>query len=408
MGVQTINGRSPITLDQRSDRAATEHPLRIAHLLAGGSYGGLESVVSSLTRGLVERGHDCEVFAILDPGLSAENTFLDEIRRAGVRITPLQVGHRSYLRERRVLSELLSRSSPDLLHTHGYRADVQGIAAARRSRVPSVSTAHGFAGGNLKNRFFEYLQVRSLRRADRVIGVSGPIVERLERSGVPADRLDCVPNAWEPSVPLLPRATARGLLGLDCLRPVIGWVGRLSGEKGCDLFVRAIAATRVTETVACIVGDGPERASMESLARELRIVDRIHFAGAVPLASRIFSAFDVFCLSSRTEGTPIVLLEAMNARIPVVATRVGGVPYMLTMAEGWLAERVDPVAIAESLDKAIEKGIEQTVRVEAASERVRRRYAVGPWIDRYIGIYTELTARPHPVRVSDHREHLDR
>ncbi|MBY0401154.1 glycosyltransferase [Myxococcota bacterium] len=350
--------------------------------------------MSSLTRGLVSLGHECHVLAILDVGEMRGNPFLEEIDQAGVRVTTLQLGNRAYLRERRTLVDLLRRLQPDVLHTHGYRADVQGVAAARRARVPIISTAHGFCGGGWKNRLFEHLQERTLAQADRVVAVSRPIVERLQKRGVAPERLRWIANAWEPSGPALAREEARHLLGLAPSARVIGWVGRLSHEKGGDTFVRAVAGLRSAGVVACLIGDGPERVPLERLAKKLGISDQIRFVGVVARASRVIPAFDAFCLSSRTEGTPIALLEAMSARVPVVATRVGGVPDVVGPAEGWLVEAVDPAAMADVLDEALMSTTESARRVEAASERLRTHFAVAPWLDRYVEIYSELAKGP--------------
>ncbi len=373
-----------------ADTRMDPRSLRVVHLLAGGAYGGLESVVSSLTRGLRARGHDCRVVAILDGDSDARSPLLDELRAAEVLVVPLRVGNRAYLRERRALSALFTEMKPDVVHTHGYRADFQGIAAARRAGFPAVSTVHGFTGGDWKNSLFEWLQERSLARADRVAAVSRPIVARLVRRGVDASRIRWIANAWEPWLPPMSRAQARQRLGLASDQRVVGWVGRLSPEKGADVLVRAMASVTTAGAVACLVGDGPERDRLDQLGRELGISDRLYFAGSVPQAARVYGAFDVFCLSSRTEGTPIALLEAMNARVPIVATRVGGVPDVVGDAEARLVDSEDPPALAGAIDAACSSAASSGGLVEAAAQRLQRDFAIAPWIDRYLQLYAEV------------------
>src|SRR6185503_10335621 len=149
----------------------------------------------------------------------------------------------------------------------------------------------------------------------------------LSESGVPPDRIRLMPNAWSGEAPL-PREVAREKLGLPQNGWIIGWVGRLSGEKGPDVMLRAFRRLP-PEAQLSVVGDGPLRTSLEGEARAENLGDRVRWHGSVPDAGRLMTAFDAVALSSRTEGTPMTVLEAMAAGVPVVATSVGGVPDLL-------------------------------------------------------------------------------
>ena len=133
----------------------------------------------------------------------------------------------------------------------------------------------------------------------------------------------------------LSRADARRALGLPATGLIAGWVGRLSREKGIDVFIDALASLTDRTIHAAILGDGPERTT-ESARAESIAPSRFRWLGAVPDAARYFAAFDLFVLSSRTEGLPMVMLEAMAAGIPIVATNVGGIPDLLSSSEGML------------------------------------------------------------------------
>src|SRR5213075_3189165 len=130
-------------------------------------------------------------------------------------------------------------SSPDVVHSHGYRADVIDALFLRR-RVPIVTTVHGFTGGDLKNRFYQWLQCRAYRRFDAVVAVSRLLSRELaERIGT--SRLHLVPNAYSCASETLGRAAARSALGLPNDAVLVGWVGRLSPEKGPDVLLEALA-----------------------------------------------------------------------------------------------------------------------------------------------------------------------
>jgi len=288
------------------------------------------------------------VAAVVEPGSSEAHPFIEQLQALGVRVTPVTVGARNYGREYRLLSALVRDLDPGVVHTHGYRSDVIGGAAARAHRVPIVSTVHGFTGGGNRNRFYEWVQSVALRRADAVIAVSAPLVERLAADGIDRDKIRCVPNGFVPVVDAIPRTEARRMLGIRSDALVVGWVGRLSKEKGPDVMLEALAASNPRWQLS-IVGAGDQTESLRLQAERLHITDRIAWHGPLANAGSLLTAFDAFVLSSRTEGTPITLLEAMYAGVPIVATRVGGVPDVVTSSQAILVPSEAPEMIARAL-----------------------------------------------------------
>ncbi len=357
----------------------------ILHVVAPGAFGGIESVLRMLAAGQTELGHRVGVVGVLDDA-SGPQPFEEVVDGTGAEFIPLRFARRRYLQERRGLQALFMERSPDVVHTHGYRADVQARSAARAARAASVSTVHGFTGGDWKNRLYERLQERALRRADAVIAVSRPIRERLRGAGVPESRIHVIRNAWSPASQL-PAVEARSRLGLPADGFVVGWVGRLSHEKGCDVFLQAMAAVRDLPITACIIGEGVERPALERTSRELGVSDRVHWAGAVGDAFEVFPAFDALALSSRTEGTPIVLFEAMNAEVPIIATSVGGVPDVLSPSEAWLTPPERPDLFAAALRSLHANPQSGTCRARAARQKLADEYTVEPWLEAYDRVY---------------------
>jgi glycosyltransferase involved in cell wall biosynthesis len=366
------------------------HPatLTILHIAAPGPVGGLESVVLDLTSGLEQAGHRVVLAAVLD----AEPGGHPVIRRAadrGVEVRPLVVARRGYVRECRQLREAIKQLGPDVIHTHGYRADLVGGLAARRSGVPWLSTVHGFIGGDRKNRIYEWLQVRSYRRAQAIVAVSGPIQSRLVKDGVPAAHVRLLPNAWAPR-PILARDEARHRLGITGRDPVIGWVGRLSREKGADVLLEALAQLPHRRWSASIIGEGRERPALEAQARRLGIANLVQWHGLIPDAAEVYSAFDTWVLSSRTEGMPIALFEALAAGVPAVVTRVGGVPDVVSTNEALLVPSDDARALAAAIDEQLSDAIGGQQRAGQARRRLATVFAPGPWIDAHESLYRTL------------------
>jgi glycosyltransferase involved in cell wall biosynthesis len=316
---------------------------------------------------------------------------VDALARALVTVHVRRFPGRSYIAERRAIASLCRTVAPDIVHTHGYRADVVDAGAARRMGVATVTTVHGFTGGNRKNRLYEYVQIRAFRKFDAVVAVSRPLARLLARRGVQEARLRTIVNAWRPVGLPLPRDEARRALGVPSDDWRLGFVGRLSAEKGPDVLVDAASQLEPAVSLS-FIGEGRERGVLEARARTRGFGARVTWHGTVPDAARVLPAFDAIVLSSRTEGTPIVLFEAMAAGVPIVATAVGGVPDVVTDREAILVPAEDPDALAEAIRSVRADPVSAATRAAAARQRLADRYATGPWLAAYEAVYREVVS----------------
>jgi len=344
-----------------------------------------------LARGHSEMGHRVCVAALIDPA-GGVFPFLDALEADGIRTARVSLPTRAYRKERAAVRALCLESKPDVVHTHGYRSDVVDAGVARSLGIPVVSTVHGFTGGGLRNRIYEWVQERAFRDFDAVVAVSQPIVDRLVGRRVARNRIRLIANAFDGAAAVLERRAARERLGLERDEFTVGWVGRLSAEKGADVLLEAIPL--LTEPLAvAIVGGGPDAASLRERAERLGIGDQLRWLGVVPGAGALVAAFDVFVLSSRTEGIPIVLLEAAAAEVPIVATSVGGVPSMFPDGEIVQVPPDDPRAIAAAVDAVRADPEAAKRRARLARERVERDFAPRPWLERYEELYRSVAGR---------------
>jgi len=250
---------------------------------------------------------------------------------------------------------LLDRFQPDLYQSHGYKGSFLGCRA-RRGALRWQAVFHGFTWENWRVRLYHALDARWLRRADEVVVVSRPFGRELARRGVQTDRIRWVPNAIAP-LPSVPR-DARLRRDLGAAAPadfLVGCIGRLSPEKGPDIFIRALAlaAAGRPHLRAVLVGDGPLRDACRRLIAESNLADRVRLAGFTDNPAAIYPQLDLLVIPSRSEGLPTVLLEAMQTGVPVVSTRVGGVPDLVRDGEtALLAPLNDPPALAAAIGRA--------------------------------------------------------
>jgi glycosyltransferase involved in cell wall biosynthesis len=349
-------------------------------------------VVRDLAIGQRANGHRVCVLALLDLG-GEDHPLVRELVAADVEVSAVGLAPRAYRAERSAVRELIARFRPQVVHTHGARVDVLDAPVARRAGVPTVTTVHGFTGGDWKNRLYEYLQLRAFRRNNAVIAVSATLAKQLVASGIQRDLVHTVPNAWAGSWQPASPNEARALMGVSGARgPVIGWVGRLTREKGADVFIEAIARLADLAPTCVIVGDGPERARLEQLAAKLGARERVRWTGVVRDADRLLTAFDVLALSSRTEGTPMILFEAIAAGVPVVASAVGGIPDVVGDTEAILVPSEDVDALAAALRRVLSDPDGAHNRATAASSRLAKHFGPGPWLERYYAIYRRVIA----------------
>lgn len=352
----------------------------VVHVIAPAAFGGIESVVLHLTRTL-RHSSSCVVVAALG-GVSAEHPWVRLIMEQGTPVLFGPPGLYGKWTEHRWLRNILLHHDTTVVHSHGYRADI----AAMRARVPGcrwVSTVHGFTGANWRVRAFERIDRHVLRRADRVICVSTRLSEELAAWGVPADKLRVIRNAPRPTQ-LLPREAARHALGLRRHGIIVGWVGRFSAEKGPDRLASVLPTEDASPLIA-LVGDGPLREStMRSLAHHPW---GAHWFAPRSDVAKLLPAFDILLLTSRSEGMPMIVLEAMAAGVPVVAFDVGDVRYAVNDETGWLVPADDEPAFAMALSAALNSPTTRGERGLAAARLIASQFSSDEWVQQHLNCY---------------------
>ena len=252
-----------------------------------------------------------------------------------------------------------------------------------RSRVVVVEHLPmpiGSAPGRLLKR------ATSRRLAAHLAVGSGAAREVERMCGLPSGTVRPVPNGVPTPVPTHPAAHRTD-------GPVVGAVGRLDRQKGLDVLVRAVAELPDVQLV--LVGDGPERTALEQLGRDLGLGTRLHITGWVEDPRSWLAGLDVMALPSRFEGLPLVLLEAMHAGLPVVATGVGSIPDALIDREtGLLVPPDDAAALREALRALLADTAQRCSMGAAARERARHRFTTRVMAASYEKVYDEILAVP--------------
>jgi glycosyltransferase involved in cell wall biosynthesis len=380
------------------DRTQDSHPdrMRIIYVVNNLVIGGAERHLTRLLGALYSSDQwDVSVYC-----LERKGPYLKTMEAMGIEV----VGPSTPWSARRVPSALLAlyrylrQERPLIVHAYLIEAGVLGAMAARLARVPFVLTCRRYVHAFRGQQFRRYRVMTAImdRCSDVVIAVCEAACEQAIHEGTPAEKVIVVEN----SVPLTREVPPRGnLFNGD---PVIGSVGSLHVRKGYRYLIEAtpLVLTELPEARFVLVGGGPERPRLEQLAAELGVAGRVQFLGQRTDISDLLPGFDVFVLPSITEGMPNAVLEAMAAGIPVVASRVGGVPEIVQDGEtGLLVEPESPSDLACSLVRLGRNAPLRLALRQRALAVVTSRFNPQREVDETEAVYFQLLQQ-HPRRWS--------
>ena len=293
------------------------------------------------------------------------------------------------------LKRVIEDVKPDIIHTHRYKEILLGAILSPTSVPRHVITIHGYeppAGllARLKSVVSNTLCIgAAIARGGRFIVVADHLRTRF---GIPRRRCVTIHNGIQ--IPEQPRGDREHKSSHQSKVAVIGWVGRMVPVKGLSTLLNAVAEMAWTPPPELLlVGDGPERASLELLAKSLGISERVRFQGFVENPRQFYNQMDLFALPSLHEGIPIALLEALAAGLPVVASSVGGIPQVIgPSGAGMLIDSTSPSVWAKVLTGLLK----DRSRMEALGERARRHiqtnFSVEGMAGRYVAMYESMNA----------------
>jgi phenylacetate-CoA ligase len=365
--------------------------VRVALLIDSLDCGGAEGVVQRLAAGLSRRGHTAFIYSLTDAAGR-----LPDLDAVGVTVREAHSFGRDLLLPLR-LARWLHADRIQLVHAHSATAATYAALPAKLLGLPLVHVRHGrlLAARSLAQRLAERLDVF----ADRVV-----VVSESELLGLPpqvARRARHIPNGRD-----LPRpdpAAARQLLETICRKgldgPIVLSVGSLAPEKDTLGLLEAFAMLRRKLPQAVLVCAGAPRdpaywEQVQTAARQLGLQSRVYFPGKVVEAWRLMAAADVFCLASRTEAMPNVIVEAMSQQVPIVATAVGDVGRILRDRHtALLVEPGRPQMLAEALWESLRDRKAARARADRAADEYRRLYTGALMIRRYEQLYAECLGR---------------
>jgi len=373
--------------------------VKILHIISSGGMYGAEAVILNLAHTLQHESHRCALGVFSNspnPNLQLHETAV----RKGIdsQLIPCrgQVDRAAIARIR----ELVNQTKADVIHAHGYKADIYTCFALRGTNLPLVSTCHTWYDTDMFVSFYGMLDRYVLRKFTRVVAVSDEVKQRLLKAGVHEGKIRVVRNGIDLSS-FDGAASARREGRKPDHALVVGLVGRLAWEKGIDLFLEAVAEVlvEIPETRFKVIGDGPDREKLECLIDALKIRECVNLIGRREDMASQYASLDVLVSSSRQEGLPIALLEGMASGLALVATAVGDVPKLIVDGRtGLLVPGQNSGALAAGIMELLHNPEKRKRLGLAARELIEEEYSAARMTADYLRIYKEAIAATMPSR----------
>lgn len=370
--------------------------MNVLHLRSSGGFYGAEQVILNLARELNRLGCTNHVVC-LNNTYNPHLELIEVATHAGV--SAFAIDCRGLFDRVTIgrIREIVRTMNIDVVHCHDYKTRFFGLCALRGSRARKIATNHLWPKASLKGRLYETLDGLLLNGFDKVVAVSALIEDECRPFMLNERKLACIPNGIDPTPFVLQnreerRRGTRDELGLDANDLVIGNIARLSVEKDQATLLRAVkrlidgSQTRSIKMV--VVGDGPEDRNLAELAAGLGIGDRCLFTGVRTDIPEILNCIDVYVQSSRREGLPMIILEAMAAAAAIVSTKAGAIPTVISdREEGRLVEIGDTEGMARVLEEVLSDAGERRRLGQRARHAVETRFSARAMASQYLSVY---------------------
>ncbi len=366
--------------------------MKILNLISSSGYYGAEKVLVELSKAASAAPGISHTYAgIIRNSSNPHTEICGALAGSGVTCVVFDCAGRFDLSTVRKIRKFVRDNGIGIVHSHGYKSNLFALAATLFLKVKRVTTVHNWILTDAKSRLYKLIDTLTLKFFDRIAVVSAQLLEELSRLGIRSDKVSFIGNGVGIERRRSDTAALRESLGIAPAARIVGTVGRLSGEKGHRYLI--LAAMEVLKeypsTIFLFVGDGPLKeqyvAEIKNAGRSANFI----FTGSRTDVHALLSMMDVFVLPSLTEGMPMALLEAMAARTPVIATRVGSVPSILQdPSAGLLVEPGDAAALTKKICMLLRDSELSRTIAKDAYYKVVKSYSANVMFGRYARMYS--------------------
>ena len=374
-------------------------PIVVLHLISPTGYYGAERWVVAQSRHLDPSRVEVHI-AVTREGNDQSPEILERGSALGLSTHEIHLAHRFDPRAASSVAKLACALNATVLHGHGYKSDFLAVLARRRAEAAVVSTPHGFEKAlSPKMRLYLAAGRWALQRADVVVPLSLELENDLRGMGIPPRRIRLIENGvdlQEIETELARPLSAATSLGGSGSQRLLVYVGRLTPLKNLDSMIRAFArlCERRDDARLLLVGEGPEAELLEHRAASSAARGRVEFLGYRDDRLSLLRQCDIFCMSSRSEGIPRSMMEAMALGLPAVAFSIPGVDKLLLHEETGLSVKLDDCeAMAAAWDRLLDDEPLRTRMGAAARRHIVERFSAQRMAREYEELYREFGTR---------------
>jgi len=370
--------------------------MHIFHLIDSGGLYGAENVVLNLMNRQTEIGFTTTLGSI-GKAADGKKAIEKKAEEIGLAVACFRMRNGPNVFGAHRISKYVQNNNVDIIHCHGYKATIlSGLQPFRYGRIPYISTLHGWTSTKKYTKMwvYEWLDALMAKRADHVVAVSEAMRENFRLKALNINPVVIYNGIQNNENTSIKGTDYLALTGMDNTKIKLVSIGRLSKEKGFNILLNAVHLIKTKRNYGVqllIVGEGPEKNQLMRLAKDYGISDNVKFPGYIDGASKLLKEFDIFVMSSLTEGMPITLLEAMRAGMPIVATAVGGIPEALEGGEcGIMVSSGNELDLAKSIVELYDNSKLKDEISRKAKIRFQEIFTVEKMEEKYRKVYMDV------------------
>jgi glycosyltransferase involved in cell wall biosynthesis len=366
--------------------------MNILHIIDSAGIYGAEVMLLNLMEAQKKMGLHPALLSMGHVSIGQKSVEIESMKR-GLNTKTLRFRNKLNILNALKILQIANSLDVQVVHSHGYKGNILlGLLPRRFRSIPVITTLHGWTATRLLSKIsiYEFIDALAIKNLECVVGVSASISSKriikyfginpfIINNGI--KQLNFEKGVLKATFPAL----ASNLIDTYSILAI----GRLSSEKGFDILIRSISHL-VSEKIPVnlvIIGDGENRSRLDRIIEELGLEEIVHLIGYQQEAHRFMADFDAFVLPSLTEGLPITILEAMQAGIPIIATRVGEIPTLLD--DGELGELVIPNDV-EDLSRALKRVYKNRQQAKEKSKKAKQNILINYGLEKMAKQYNDL------------------
>ena len=367
---------------------------KILQLRSSIGFFGAENVVAELSKQLSNYGYH-PIVGVIENSKSPHIELAEVAERYNLETKIFKCSGQFDLSTAIAIRNFIRQRDIDILHSHGYKANFYSLLATIFKNINLIATCHPWIKTNLMVKFYSWFDKLQLNRFNRIVVISEEIKHEILMSGVSENKVTVIDNGIDVSrfMKSFNRNELFKAFDINPDKKVIGTIGRLSEEKGHIIFIEAAKTLleKFPNLLFIIVGDGPLREELEAKVLHFSIQDHFIFTGVSDDIPKVLAIMDIFVLPSLTEGLPMVLLEAMAAKKPIIATDVGAIPrVIIDRKSGHLVKPNDTNALIEAVIFLLNNQDYSSQMAQKGYEIINNKYSAKEMTRKYMRVYEQL------------------